>query len=82
MATRYWLDGPGIESRCGLDFPHPSRPALGLNQPPVQWVPRLSRGVSGRGVVFTTYHQFPSSTEVKEGVGLYVYSLLSLYVYF
>ena len=28
IATRYGLDGPGIESRCGRDFPHPSRPAL------------------------------------------------------
>ena len=44
IATRYGLDGPGIESRCGRDFPHPSRPALGPTQPPVQWVPGLSRG--------------------------------------
>jgi len=29
IATRYGLDGPGIESRNGRDFPHPSRPALG-----------------------------------------------------
>ena len=29
IATRYGLDGPGIESRWGRDFPHPSRPALG-----------------------------------------------------
>jgi len=29
IATRYGLDGPGIESRCGRDFPHPPRPALG-----------------------------------------------------
>ena len=28
-ATRYGLDGPGIESRKGRVFPHPSRPALG-----------------------------------------------------
>ena len=34
-ATRYGLDGPGIESRWGRDFPHPSRPALGPTQPPV-----------------------------------------------
>ena len=31
IATRYGLDGPGIESRCGRDFPHPSRPALGAH---------------------------------------------------
>ena len=44
IATRYGLDGPGIESRWGRDFPHPSRPSLGPTQPPVQWVPRLPRG--------------------------------------
>ena len=28
IATGYGLDGPGIESRWGRDFPHPSRPAF------------------------------------------------------
>jgi len=31
IATRYRLDGPGIESRMGWDFPHPSRPAPGAH---------------------------------------------------
>ena len=44
IPTRYGLDGPGIESQWGRDFPHPSRPALGTPQPPIQWVPGLSRG--------------------------------------
>ena len=39
IATRYGLHGPGIEVLWGPDFPHPSRLALGLAQPPVQWVP-------------------------------------------
>jgi len=43
IATGYGLDGPEIESRWGRDFPHLSRPALGTSQPPVPWVPGLSR---------------------------------------
>ena len=44
IATRYGLDGPWIESRCRRGFPHPSIPALGPTQSPVQWVQGLSRG--------------------------------------
>ena len=47
IATGYGLDGPGIESRWGRDFPHPTRTALRPRDPtppPVQWVPCLYRG--------------------------------------
>ena len=50
IATGYGLDGPGIGSRWGRDFPRLSRPTLGPTQPPVQWVPGLSRGLSTAGV--------------------------------
>ena len=53
--TSYGLDGPGIESRLGRDFPHPSRPALGLTQPHIQWYRVSFPGKSGRGVVVTTH---------------------------
>ena len=42
IATNYGLDGPGIESRWGEIF-LPSRSPLRPSQPPVQWVPELSR---------------------------------------
>jgi hypothetical protein len=44
IATRYGLDGPGIESRWGRDFSRTSRPALGPTQLPIKWVPGLSQG--------------------------------------
>jgi hypothetical protein len=65
IATRYGLDGLGIESRYGRGFPHPSRPALVPTQPAVHNGYRVSfRGVN---------HPPLSSAEVKEGVELYIY---------
>ena len=54
IATGYRLDGPGIEYQWGRVFPHLSRQALRPTQPPVQWVPGLSRGIkSCWGVTLT-----------------------------
>jgi hypothetical protein len=43
IGTDYGLDGPG-SNPDGDEIFRSSRPALGPTQPPVQWVPDLSRG--------------------------------------
>jgi len=67
IATRYRLDGVGIKSRWWRDFSHPSRPALGATQPPLQWVLGL---IPGRKAAEA------SIAEVKERVGLYLFSVI------
>jgi len=49
IATRYGLEGPRIESWWRRDFSHPSRPALGSTQHPIQWVPGLFPGGKAAG---------------------------------
>jgi hypothetical protein len=64
IATGYGLNSPGIESRWGRDFPHLLRQALGPTQPPIQWVPGLSRGKERPGLEADLSP--PSSAVVKK----------------
>jgi len=75
IATRYGLDGPGIESWWERDFQHLSRPALGPTQHLIIGTgsfPGVKR--PGRGVD----NPLPFSAEVKERVELYLYFPLGL----
>jgi len=75
-STRYGLDGPRIESRCGRDYPHPSKPVLGLTQPPIKWEMGLFWGITRpeRGVG----HSPPPGAEVKEIIELKLYPHMGL----
>jgi hypothetical protein len=72
IATRYRLGCPGTESRWRRDFPHPSRPALGLSPSLLYNGYRVFPGVKAARA-----WQWPptqSSSEVKERVEIYLYS--------
>ena len=73
IATHYGLDGPGIESRKGRDFPQPSRPAPGAHPASYTMGTGSFQGVKwpGRGI-----HPSQTSAEVKERVRLYLHSPL------
>ena len=73
IATRYWLDGPGIESRWWQDFLHPFRPALGPIPSSLLYNGfRVFPG--GKAAGCGVDHPPLSSAEVKERVELYIYS--------
>jgi hypothetical protein len=72
IATRYGLNGPGIESRWGARFSTPVQTDPGahaasytMGTGSFPWVKRPGRGV---------YHPSPFSAEVKETVELHLYS--------
>jgi hypothetical protein len=66
IATRYGLEGPGIESRCCRDVPHLSRPAPRPTQPPVKWVRAFPESKGGRGVVLITHPIYCAKVHEKE----------------
>ena len=78
IATRYGLEVSGIEYRWGRDFPYLSRPASRPTQPPVQWIPGLSRGEGGRGVALTT-HPHLVSKFTKKSRAIPLFSLRGLH---
>jgi len=71
IVTALWARRPGFDSREEqrfILFATASRPALGLNQPPIQWRPAaLSLGVKWPGR--EDGHSPPSSAKFKNGWG-------------
>jgi len=63
IATDYGLDGSG-SNPGGDEIFRPSSPALGPTQPPLKWVPGLSRGKERMGRA--TDHSPSSSAVVME----------------
>ena len=68
VATRYGLEGPGVEFRLGRDFLYLCRLALRPTQPPVQWVPAIKR--PGRGADHPPPSSVPSSTKEISAIPL------------
>ena len=68
IAIRNGLDAPGIESRWGRVFPHPSRSVMGPAQPRVKRVPGLFPGDKVVGA--WRWPLIPSSAEGKERLQL------------
>jgi hypothetical protein len=48
------LEVRGSNPGGGRNFPHPSRPAVGPTQPPIQLIMGLSRGQNSRDVALIT----------------------------
>ena len=76
-ATRYGLDGQGIESRWGRGFPFLSRSVLEPTQPPVHWYRASFLG--GKAAWAWRWPPTPSSAEVKERVALYLWDIVACY---
>ena len=71
IATRYGLDGPGIESQWGARFSATVQTGPGAHPASYTMYTRSFPGLKrpGRGV----YHPPSSSDEVKERIELYLY---------
>jgi len=63
--TSYISDFSGLASRCGRDFPYPSRPVLRPTQRSAQWIPGLLLG--GKATGAWRYHPPHLAPRLKKG---------------
>jgi hypothetical protein len=80
IATRYELDGPGIESRWGRGFAYTSRTTLGTNPESCTMGTGSFQEVKRAG--WWVDRPSLSSAQVKERVGLYLFPPLGLSILF
>ena len=73
ITTRYRLDGPGIESRWGQDFPLPVQ--TGHEDHPASCTVGTGSFLGVKRPRFGVDHPTPYRVEVKERVEVYIYSL-------
>ena len=72
IATRYGLEGPGIESRCAARFPAPVQTVPGAH--PASYTMGAGSFLRVKRPGRSVDHPSPSSAKVKERVELYLYS--------
>jgi hypothetical protein len=72
IATRYGLDGPGIESRWGARFSAPFHTGPGAY--PASYTMGTGFSPGAKRPAHGVDHSTPSKADVKERVELYVYS--------
>jgi len=65
IATRYGLEGPEIQSRCGRDFPRLSRPALGPTSLLYKGYRVFPGYKGGRGVTLITHPHLVQRSKIE-----------------
>ena len=80
IATGNGLDGPGIESPCRRDFPHPSGQTLGPTRPLVRvtmGTDSLSQGYIGRSLTLNTHPHLAPKLKKSRAVLLPLWAVVA-----
>ena len=77
IANRYLMKVSGLETRCGSEFPHRSRQALGPAQPSATWEPGVFLEAKAAGAL--CWLPTPIQHRVSEWIRLFLYFRLCLH---